>query len=52
LFSTHNELGSYAREKQYGDAIERRLGEIKIPYVREWRIADTDNITDFLIVIK
>ena len=25
LFSTHNELGCFAREKQYGDVIERKF---------------------------
>ena len=30
LFNVHNELGSYAREKQYGDLIEEKLKESKI----------------------
>ena len=29
LFAVHNELGQYAKEKQYGDAIEKRFKEIK-----------------------
>jgi len=49
LFSTHNELGEYAREKQYGDVIERKLKEIKIPYKREIAISDSGNILDFII---
>ena len=34
LFAVHNELGQYAREKQYGDLIEKRFNEIKMPYKR------------------
>lgn len=49
LFAVHNELGQYAREKQYGDIIEKRLEEAKIPYKREISIADSGNILDFMI---
>ena len=49
LFSTHNELGQYAREKQYGDVVERKLKEEKVIYKRECRISDSGNITDFII---
>ena len=49
LFATHNELGAYAREKQYGDLIEKKLKEIKILYAREVAIADSGNILDFII---
>ena len=49
LFSVHNELGPYAREKQYGDLIERKLIESKISYKREVVIGDTGNILDFII---
>jgi len=45
-FNTHNELGRYAREKQYGDAIEKRLRELKIPHKREFAIGETGNIVD------
>lgn len=30
LFSTHNEIGCYAREKQYGDVLERKFKEQKL----------------------
>ncbi len=49
LFSVHNELGQYAREKQYGDAIEQKLKEIKMPYARELSVGDSGNILDFVI---
>ena len=51
-FYVHNELGRYAREKQYGDAIERKLKEMHIPYKRELAVGDTGNILDFLISEK
>lgn len=48
-FEVHNQLGRYAREKQYGDLMEEKLKEIKIPYQRELRIEKTGNIVDFLV---
>lgn len=49
LFAVHNELGQYAREKQYGDAFERKLKEGAVPYKREAVIGDSGNIVDFLV---
>jgi GxxExxY protein len=49
LFDIHNELGSYGREKQYGDLFEKHLKEIKLPYKREENVSDTGNILDFII---
>jgi GxxExxY protein len=49
LFSVHNELGQYAREKQYGDLLENKLNEINLPYEREVRISDSGNVLDFII---
>ena len=51
-FSVHNELGSYSREKQYGDVIELKLKESSISYQRECRISDSANIIDFIIENK
>ena len=49
LFSVHNEIGFYGREKQYSDLLEMKLKEIGIPYKRELRVSDTGNILDFVI---
>jgi GxxExxY protein len=48
-FEAHNELGRYAREKQYGDLLEEKLKGIKIPYKREFKVKKAGNIIDFLI---
>lgn len=49
LFSTHNDLGRYAREKQYGDLLESKFKENSIFYEREYHIGDSGDIVDFLI---
>jgi GxxExxY protein len=49
LFGVKKELGQYAREKQYGDLIEKKLKEKNIGYDREIAIGNTGNIIDFLI---
>ena len=48
-FETHNELGRFSREKQYGDLLEKKLEEAKISYEREYQILKTGNQADFLI---
>lgn len=52
LFSVHNDLGPYGREKQYGDKVEEKLKEANIPYKREFLIPGTGNILDFVIADK
>lgn len=52
LFAVHNEIGCYAREKQYGDLLEKKLNENKILHKRELPISDSGNIIDFLIENK
>ena len=49
LFDVHNELGPYAREKQYGDLIEEKLKESGIPYGREIGMGSSGNILDFIV---
>ena len=49
LFSVHNDLGRFAREKQYGDLLEKKLKEINMSYKRELPISDSGNIVDFII---
>lgn len=49
LFACHNELGRFAKEKQYQDKAEERFKDKKIPYLREPRIGDLQDIPDFII---
>lgn len=49
LFSAHNELGSYAREKQYGNAVARIFKEKNIGFDREVAIANSGNIVDLIV---
>jgi len=49
LFSVHNELGEFAKEKQYGDLIEKKLTELKLHHKRENRVSDSRNILDFIV---
>ena len=49
LFSVHNTLGQFAREKQYGDLVEEKFKESGIKYIREFHVGDTGNIIDFVV---
>ena len=49
FFYTHNTLGRYAREKQYGDLIAKKLIELKISFQRELMVGESGNRIDFLI---
>lgn len=48
-FAVHNELGRFAREKQYADLLERKLHDYNLINVREYQIGDKGNIVDFLV---
>ncbi len=48
-FSVHNNLGRYAREKQYCDDLAKRFKEIRLPFRRELTVGGTGNIIDFLV---
>ncbi|MBI4065352.1 GxxExxY protein [Candidatus Gottesmanbacteria bacterium] len=48
-FDVHNSLGRYSREKQYGDLLEVKLKELKLPYRRERVIKASGNVIDFVI---
>ena len=49
LFEVHRELGRFAKEKQYGDLIEKKFKEQGFIYKRELTIGDSGNIVDFCV---
>ncbi len=51
-FSVQNELGPFAREKQYGDLLEKKLQEAQMPYHRELRTGEPGNIVDIVVENK
>lgn len=51
-FAVHNELGSFAREKQYGDLLEKKLEDAKLTFKREQLIGASGNILDFVVEEK
>lgn len=52
LFAVHGEVGRYARERQYCDAIEDKLKEKNIAYKRERDTEKVGNRFDFIIENK
>ena len=52
LMSAHNELGPYAREKQYADVAERIFKERGIKCIREVKIGQSGNILDMVVEDK
>jgi GxxExxY protein len=49
LFATHNELGPYAREKQYSDVATRIFAEKSIKFIREIQVGDSGNRLDGIV---
>jgi PD-(D/E)XK nuclease superfamily len=49
LMSVHNEVGQYAKEKQYGDVVERIFKEKGLNFVRELKVGDSGNILDMVV---
>ena len=49
LFEAHNQLGQFAREKQYGDFVEKKFLELAVPYEREVVVGESGNILDFVV---
>ena len=48
-FDTHNEVGRFVRERQYGDTLENFLNEQGLVYTRELRHSGGNNILYFVI---
>lgn len=48
-FETHNELGQFAREKQYGDLLEQKFKYDGIKYRRELIMGESGNVADFIV---
>lgn len=55
LFKTHNELGRFCREKQYGDYFEKLLSQNSVGFEREKPLKvegidnERSNVVDFII---
>lgn len=51
-FAVQNELGPFAREKQYGDLLEKKLQDGRMSYNRELRTAEPGNVIDIVVEDK
>ena len=51
-YYVHNQLGRYAREKQYGDLLEVQFKDNKVKFSREVPVGDDGNIVDFVVEDK
>ena len=52
LFQVQNEIGRFAKEKQYAGLIETKIIAKGWTYRREERISDSGNVIDFIIQDK
>lgn len=52
LFAVHNEIGQFAREKQYGDRVATKMFEAHISFRRECALGSSGNIVDFIVADK
>jgi len=52
LFSVHNDIGIFGKEKQYADLLAKKLEIQKIPFLRERDIGDSGNRIDFIVYQK
>ena len=48
-YKVHNELGRFSKEKQYCDSLAQKLTEEKIPFKRELRAYEFNELPDFII---
>ncbi|MBI2476331.1 MAG: GxxExxY protein [Candidatus Taylorbacteria bacterium] len=51
-FAVHNALGQFAREKQYGDLLEKKFAEAGMIFQRELLVGNIGNILDFVVENK
>lgn len=51
-FDVHNDLGRFAREKQYADLLEGKFKDGGLNYEREFSLGGSGNIVDFLVEEK
>lgn len=49
IFSVHNEIGPYGREKQYSDLAVLKFKDLGIKFVREVRVGTSGNIVDGIV---
>lgn len=51
-FKVQDELGRFAKEKQYCERLEAKFVDLSIPFVREFTVKGTGNRVDFIVEDK